>query len=197
MTRAHRTYFNGLAPQWGTKDNRDQALPIFLERFGVTPGDRVLDLGCGTGRATQILREMVAPGGHVFAVDLAEEMLKQGRPRLRSRAVSWLCADGHHCPIRDGRLDKVLILSAFPHFASPDCLISEMRRVLRPGGRLLVLHTHDHATLNAFHGELGEPVSGDTLPPAPVLAAWLVQAGFHTLAVEEEPGHYWVEARTP
>ena len=140
---------------------------------------------------------MVAPGGHLYAVDLAEAMLRQGRSLLPSRAVSWVCADGLLCPFKTGRMDKVLLFSALPHFASPGVLLAELRRVLRPGGRLLVLHTADHASLNAFHRGLQGPVSQDHLPPAVVLAAELVQTGFHTLAVKEEPGLYWVEARTP
>ena len=198
MSQIHRDYFNAMAPNWEARIASDRDLRPLLERFGVGPGDHIMDLGCGTGRTTRLLRQMVAPGGHLYAVDLAEAMLRQGRSLLASKAVSWVCADGLLCPFKTGRMDKVLLFSAFPHFLSSDALLAEIHRVLRPGGgRLLVLHTANHDALNAFHRGLQGPVSEDQLPPAVVLAAELVQAGFHTLTVEETQDLYWVEARTP
>jgi len=197
MSTEHRAYFNKLAAGWNARMGRAEALRPQLEQFGIAPGDHVLDLGAGTGQSSQIIREMVAPGGKVFAMDLAEDMLKTGRTNHRSRAIHWICCDGSECALSRQTVDKILCFSVFPHLKNHENLFREFLRILKPGGRLLILHHADHISLNAFHRGLNAPVNRDTLPAAHVLAARLIQAGFECCAVEENDTLYWVEVQRP
>lgn len=100
----------------------------------VRPGDRVLDLCCGTGDLALAGREA---GGDVTAVDFSAPMLERARPK--SSEIVWLEADALHLPLPDDSFDVVTIGFGLRNVASAEQGLAEMRRVLRPGGRLAVL----------------------------------------------------------
>ena len=103
-------------------------------RAVVRPGDRVLDLCCGTGDLALAGREA---GGDVTAVDFSGPMLERARPK--SPEITWLEADALHLPLADDSFDAVTIGFGLRNVASAEQGLAEMRRVLKPGGRLAVL----------------------------------------------------------
>jgi ubiquinone/menaquinone biosynthesis C-methylase UbiE len=197
MPEGHRQYFNGLAPQWHAMAPEFPRLRESLARFGVAPGDRVLDLGAGTGKTTFELSDLVGAKGRVTCLDFAEHMLVEGKKMDGRKNVDFLCADACRLPVKDSGVDKILVFSAFPHFSEPREAVREMARVLKPGGRILILHATSSGILNAFHASLQGPVSGDVLPEAEETAGLLEQAGLKRRSVEEKDDLYWVEAERP
>ncbi|MCK4815562.1 methyltransferase domain-containing protein, partial [bacterium] len=75
MSKAHREYFNQIAPEWNDKVTYLPLLKEYIVRFGVLAGDRVLDIGAGTGRLTEQLIDLVGQRGLVIGADIAENML--------------------------------------------------------------------------------------------------------------------------
>jgi ubiquinone/menaquinone biosynthesis C-methylase UbiE len=104
---------------------------------GVTPS-RALDIGCGTG---QFAARLANRGWEVFALDLCEPMAIQARANAAGvrGAVSVTVGDSEHLPFATGSLDVVTCANSFHHYPHQAKVIGEMRRVLRPGGRLLLL----------------------------------------------------------
>jgi demethylmenaquinone methyltransferase/2-methoxy-6-polyprenyl-1,4-benzoquinol methylase len=105
------------------------------------PGDKVLDLAAGTGDLTQAFAPKVAPGGLVVHTDINEAMLRVGRDRLIDAGVSLpatIC-DAEALPFGNGRFDLVSVAFGLRNMTHKDRALAEMARVLRPGGRLLVL----------------------------------------------------------
>ena len=196
MSEAHRDYFNRLAPEWNEKMPEDPTLRNYLVRFGIKSGDRVLDIGAGTGRMTRYLIDMVGPDGRVITEDIAEDMLTEGMGLLPFHR-NWLCDTVSSLAIRAEVFDKVVCFSAFPHFTDPLAALREMRRVLCKNGQLLILHVSSSTELNAFHAELDGIVSSDRLPSIDEMRLLLHQAGFETVRTEESDGLYWAEAVKP
>jgi demethylmenaquinone methyltransferase / 2-methoxy-6-polyprenyl-1,4-benzoquinol methylase len=112
------------------------------DRAELSPGDSVLDVCCGTGDLAFELAARVAPGGKVIGCDFSEPMLDLAREKAATRAVEGVrfeWADALSLPYDAGRFDAATVGFGVRNFADRDRGLREMTRVLRPGGRLVVL----------------------------------------------------------
>jgi demethylmenaquinone methyltransferase/2-methoxy-6-polyprenyl-1,4-benzoquinol methylase len=112
------------------------------DRAELGAGDAALDVCCGTGDLTLELAGRVSPGGTVVGCDFSEPMLDLAREKARARDIpsarfEW--ADALSLPYDAGRFDAVTVGFGLRNFADRDRGLREMARVLRPGGRLVVL----------------------------------------------------------
>src|SRR5215831_7214180 len=107
----------------------------------VTPGARVLDVAGGTGDLARLFAERVGPRGEVVLTDINARMLAAGRDRLldAGRLIPVVRCDGERLPFPSDRFDCVSIAFGLRNMTRKVAGLAEMRRVLRPGGRLLVL----------------------------------------------------------
>lgn len=119
------------------------------ERAGTRPGDRVLDIGCGTGALTRAVAATVAPGGGVLGIDPSSRMVGYARDRARRRGENSEFAVGtaQEIDVPDGSFDAVVTSFAVHHVREDgrERAFAEMFRVLRPGGRLMVADFRGHA----------------------------------------------------
>ncbi|HEU4945052.1 MAG TPA: bifunctional demethylmenaquinone methyltransferase/2-methoxy-6-polyprenyl-1,4-benzoquinol methylase UbiE [Solirubrobacterales bacterium] len=108
----------------------------------LAPGDSVLDVCCGTGDLALELAGRVAPAGRVVGCDFSEPMLDLAREKTARRGIEGVryeWADALNLPYDAGRFDAVTVGFGVRNFADRDRGMAEMTRVLRPGGRLVVL----------------------------------------------------------
>jgi demethylmenaquinone methyltransferase/2-methoxy-6-polyprenyl-1,4-benzoquinol methylase len=112
-----------------------------VEQSRVRPGERVLDVAGGTGDLTRLYGERVGAGGMVVLTDINGAMLTRGRDRLldEGRAVPALQCDAEHLPFPDETFDCVTVAFGLRNMTHKDVALREMTRVLRAGGRLIVL----------------------------------------------------------
>ena len=146
---------------------------------------------------TSHILELVGNQGFVIAQDIAEEMLLHGKRNTHLKAASWICDDVTNMAFKDDVFDKIICFSMFPHIQRPEKALEECLRILKSGGNLLILHTSDSDTLNAFHATLNEPVKNDRLIPASHLALLMKEKGFQIKHCEEASNLYWLHACKP
>ncbi len=114
-----------------------------IEISGVRPGDKVLDIAGGTGDLSYKFSRIVGAEGLVVLADINESMLRVGRDRLTDRGVSGNLvvaqADAQYLPFPDNTFDCITIAFGLRNVTDKDLALRSMLRVLKPGGRLLVL----------------------------------------------------------
>ena len=107
----------------------------------VQPGMQVLDIAGGTGDLARAFAQRAGAQGRVVLTDINEAMLRHGRDRLLDAGLVLPTAacDAEHLPFADGRFDLVSVAFGLRNMTHKEAALAEMCRVLRPGGRLLVL----------------------------------------------------------
>ncbi|CAZ89174.1 bifunctional 2-octaprenyl-6-methoxy-1,4-benzoquinone methylase and S-adenosylmethionine:2-DMK methyltransferase [Thiomonas arsenitoxydans] len=108
---------------------------------GVRPGQRVLDVAAGTGDLSRAFARKVGPTGLVVMSDINGSMLRAGRDRLIDSGVlvPTLLCDAEKLPFPDEQFDLVSVAFGLRNMTHKDAALREMQRVLKPGGKLLVL----------------------------------------------------------
>jgi demethylmenaquinone methyltransferase / 2-methoxy-6-polyprenyl-1,4-benzoquinol methylase len=112
-----------------------------LQVAGARSGDRVLDIAGGTGDLASSFRKSVGPTGEVWLTDINNAMLARGRDRLldEGRLGPVAQCDAEKLPFPDNYFDIVTVAFGLRNMTHKDQALAEMQRILRPGGRLLVL----------------------------------------------------------
>jgi demethylmenaquinone methyltransferase / 2-methoxy-6-polyprenyl-1,4-benzoquinol methylase len=176
----------------------------FVATSGVRRGDRVLDLAGGTGDIAALLQPRVGEAGEVLLGDINAEMLRVGRDRLLDRGLlrglRFMQLNAEALPLADGSFDLVTIAFGLRNVTDKQRALGEMHRVLKVGGRGLVLEFSEvqpawFRPLYDFHSfsvlpRLGAMIAGDAdsyqylaesirqHPPQQQLRAMMQQAGF-------------------
>jgi len=108
---------------------------------GIRTGERVLDVASGSGDLASAFARRAGPGGEVWLTDINRAMLARGRDRLldEGRALPLAQCDAERLPFPADHFDCVSVAFGLRNMTHKDAALAEMRRVLKPGGRLLVL----------------------------------------------------------
>lgn len=186
-----RTGYDRWAIVYDHDRNPLQALeePVVRAAVGGVRDLRVLDLGCGTGRHALWLAEQ---GAKVTAVDFSEGMLAEARQKPFAEGVIFLQHDLHNpLPFGEGEFDAIVSGLVLEHIQDLPRLFSEIRRVVKPQGRVVISAMHPAMFLRGSQARFTDPDSGELVQPGSiahsvsdfVMAA--VRAGFQIDTVSE------------
>jgi SAM-dependent methyltransferase len=212
-------FWSQLAPVWLDLEDRLEEVggppgQLAVDRLDLLPGQRVVDLGCGSGRTTLELASRVGPDGEVLGVDIAAEMLARGRERAAGAGnIEFLHADVQVHDLGQARFDAAYSRFGVMFFTDPVAAFANVRTALRPGGMLSFVcwqGVFDNEWM-LVPGAAVASVTG-SLPPMPGpdepgpfsladpdrVRAVLDAAGFESLAIEPHADHVVIsEARIP
>ncbi|MBI3957325.1 MAG: methyltransferase domain-containing protein [Chloroflexi bacterium] len=137
-----------------------------LGPYGLAEGTRVLDLGCGTGLFTGEMARQVGASGVVHAVDIQAALLDRARQRVDDAGlaarVRFHHSGAYRLPLADESVDIAILIATFSEIPNSLLLLEELRRVLKPGGRI----------------GISEEIPHPGYLPAPVVRTRLREAGF-------------------
>jgi SAM-dependent methyltransferase len=206
---AQQEYWNTVAgPRWvglgGFVERRVRKVnDLLLARSGVAAGERVLEIGCGTGAATAPFAEAVGERGRVVGVDISEPMLAGARKRIAESGlhnVIVLQADAQTYRFEASSFDLITSRFGVMFFADPIAAFSNLLPALRPGGRLcfacwasLEDNRHWLIPYEVALRHLGPPAPKDPRAPGPMafsdpdyVRSFLGTAGFEAIEIRRE-----------
>lgn len=215
---AQREYWNTVAgPRWvgleGFVERRVRAVnELLLARSGARPGERVLEIGCGTGAFSVPLAEAVGEHGEVLGADISAAMLGGARKRIAEaglRNISLVEADAQTHNFAPGRFDLVASRFGVMFFADPQAAFTNLFGAIRSGGRLCfacwaALDQNEHWLIpyRVALRHLGPPEAKPPRAPGPMAYAdpdyvrsFLGAAGFADIAIDRE--HPQIFASSP
>jgi ubiquinone/menaquinone biosynthesis C-methylase UbiE len=136
-------YWNGPGGQhWTDRQQAQDTLlaavsDILIDRAGAKAGERIIDVGCGCGATAIAFAQKVGPAGHVFGIDISVPMLARARQLApASLPLDFVLADATVYPFVSGSFDLLVSRFGVMFFAQPALSFANMRRALRPSGRL-------------------------------------------------------------
>jgi len=181
-------FFTARAADWDRRFPDDgPAYAAAVADIGLRAGDRVLDAGCGTGRALTPLRAAVGPSGVVVGADLTPAMLEAAVRAGRDRDGQLVLADVAVLPLRPESLDAVFGAGLVSHLAHPVENLRELARVVRPGGTLALFHPIGRSALAARQGRRITP---DDLRAEPNLRPLLAGSGWRMTSYVDEDDRF-------
>lgn len=164
-----------------------------LNKFDISSGSRVLDVGGGTGVLCPYLMRLIGKDGEIMSFDLSFEMVKQGREKKELAEVSFFKGDVERIPLVDESFDIAICLACFPHFSDRQRAICELARVLRSKGLLYIAHLLSSKELEKHHGQ-HSAVQSDLLPSPDIMKALCNTSGLTEPEILDEPGCYLLRA---
>lgn len=191
----NRAFFNSVAERWDSIAIHDaHRVKKILSCAGIAQGDRVLDVGTGTGVLAMGLSEAVGPKGDVVAIDIAEKMLAIAESKFAANNLSFVHGD-YLAFDSPQPFDAIIAYSCFPHFPDRPAFHRKARSLLKvPGGRLLIAHSEGREAINSMHADIDEGPVSLPLPPVGILVSELSEAGFAAKLCCDDENFYYVLA---
>jgi len=192
-------FFNSQADEpWASSEfspSERLAIERMLSMAQLTEGMRVIEPGCGTGRLTSILADLVGPTGLVLASDISPKMIDAAFRRLGPRdhvALKHLAIESFRFDAES--FDAVVCHNVFPHFDDKPATVNHLAAALRPAGRFIVFHFMNSAGINDLHRKAHPSVLNDLLPPENEMREIFRASGLHIEQLSDDGRGYFLAA---
>jgi ubiquinone/menaquinone biosynthesis C-methylase UbiE len=186
-------FFDAAADTWDNRFETEQLktfLSKFVPTFNLKRGQRILDVGTGTGVLIPFLLDAVGPTGHVTAVDYAEKMIELCNAKYAGVPnVSVAVQRVENLDFPSQFYDAVTCFGLFPHLENKEAALAQLNRVLKPSGKLIIAHALSSTEIVAHHRR-SSVVAHDALPDKTQMKRLLERAGFTGINITDEPGRY-------
>ena len=157
-TQQNKDFFNSLAKDWDAMQKlSDDDVFNLVKLANINPGDKVLDVACGTGIIDKHLLKLGAK--NVVAIDLSENMIAIAKSKNSDENLRYEIADFYD--FSEGDFDKIVIYNAYPHFTDTQAFLTAINNNLKKGGEFSIIHSDPPSVINARHSGGAKIVSKD------------------------------------
>ncbi|MDP3096760.1 MAG: methyltransferase domain-containing protein [Syntrophales bacterium] len=202
--RTRKNFFNDHAESWrdtwykdpatGRHDTHEKDFDRLFSLLPLKRGDRVLDVGCGSGVLVPSILERITSTGILYEMDFADKMIETNRSLHEGDNIRFILADAENAPLDDASCDVVICFSCFPHFQDKEKAMTTLSRILKPRGVFAVSHFDSSEGINKHHGSC-HAVMHDHLPDEAAMRALLQTEALGIDVFIDEPGFYCIIAR--
>ena len=191
-----REFFNLAASKWDSlaTEKTIARLDRIIKQSDIKSGSIILDIGTGTGILLPLLHNVLGNEGTIVGLDISEKMLQRARLKNQEDNMNYLQAAVEEIPLLEETFDMAICYASFPHFANKPRALSEIARVLKQGGRLIVCHTEGRQTINQLHQSIGGAVKHDMIPDAAKMRLLLSSAGMTNIDIQDSANTYLATA---
>jgi ubiquinone/menaquinone biosynthesis C-methylase UbiE len=181
-----REFFDNHAATWDADRNQKQVAIIesLMRAIDIKADQFVLDVGTGTGVLFPFFKQMP-----FVAIDISFNMLKRAQEKYHGHSV-LVHADVCALPFASGTFDRAVLFAVFPHINDKAKALIDLHTVLKPGGRIDILHAASRETINEFHQKHGGPIEYDSIPERSAMHTLLAKSGFKKIMITELPDRY-------
>ena len=156
-----KKFFNKLAPTWDNSNNDISNIEDIITSLGIKEGDKILDIGCGTGIITSILS--IKCKRKVLGIDISNKMIEIANSKNKNEFVNFKCIDFYK--YRGSDYDYIVCFNAYPHFVKQKLFIKKTYELLNDKGKLAIIFDNDSSTTNSFHNNINSKISRNILSP--------------------------------
>jgi demethylmenaquinone methyltransferase/2-methoxy-6-polyprenyl-1,4-benzoquinol methylase len=196
-----REFFNSRAEQWDDICSHPQAkIGYVMDKIAFNEGDRVLDIGSGTGITIPYIEERIGNLGHITALDIAENMIKVSKRKHEHKYtnISFEVEDLYKYKIscEDNKdknvelFDCVVAYSCYPHFKEKDSFFHKINSLLKQGGKLAIAHIESKDAINNRHRDIEKHIKSDKLPIVEKTVELAKKRGFKSIYTEDSDEYY-------
>ena len=147
-------------------------------------------MGSGTGILLPLLTQAVGVKGRIVALDFAEEMLTSAKAKGFADNIEYIVADASDMPLPNGSFDWVICNAVFPHFTEKSKALTEIARVLKRRGKLVICHVRSRQAVNEMHRTIGGAIADDLIPDDGEVRQLLADSGFAAIEIEDGADRY-------
>ena len=189
---SRKAFFNQVADKWDEKFCTPELKDFLIKlvaKFNLRRGQRILDVGTGTGILIPYLARAVGSTGTIIAVDFAEKMVEICNEKISNFSnVKVELQDVEELNFAPKWFDAITCFGLFPHIKNKEKALGEMNRVLKQGGKLIIAHALSSDQIRKHHRNYPIAISNDILPEEDKIRQMLNQAGFSNTYIKDEPG---------
>ncbi|NFV13039.1 class I SAM-dependent methyltransferase [Clostridium sporogenes] len=185
-----REFFNNLAEKWDSMCfHPKEKIEYILSKVDLKEGDRILDIGSGTGVLIPYLENKISNSGNIAAIDIAENMLKVSKEKNKYSNLEFIVGDFLEYESKK-TFNCITAYSCYPHFKDKDRLADRAYDLLEEGGKLVIAHSESKEKINSRHKDVDHKIKSHILPNIKYTAELMGKHNFKTIYVEDNQEFY-------
>lgn len=184
-----KEFFDRSAHNW--KNIEKEKIERVIMESEIKKGERICDVGTGTGVLIPFLVEKIGKEGEIYAIDISGEMLKIAKEKNFYKNVYFLERNIEETNFKSEYFDKVICNNCFCHFDNKKKAIMEIKRILKKNGIFIISHTDGREKINQIHKSFSI-LKRDLILPAEKLARYIEKFGFKRIKIYDEGSFYFL-----